>query len=135
MFRLTTAEATESKAATWVTRSAPWLAALAYGGWAAFSNWEYGELNIWLTAGLVQGTFAFVATLLLTRLVLFLRSWREGRLSAVAVFCCCSTVLLAVPTLLQWLAGTPDIIQSILPGAIIGHLYLLYVVCVPEVLD
>lgn len=132
---MTTDESAVGASATWVTRSAPWFAALAYGGWAAFSNWEYGDLYIWLTAGLVQGTFAFVATLLLTRLVLFLRGWREGRLNGLTVFLCCSSILLVVPALSQWFAGTPNILQSILPGAVIGHLYLLYVVCVPDALE
>ncbi|MGH1372673.1 MAG: hypothetical protein ACRBBW_11585 [Cellvibrionaceae bacterium] len=106
----------------------PWLAACAYGSWAGYSNFESQSLSVWMMAALIQAGFAFVATLLLTRLVLLLSQWRHSRLNPYQVYGYCSLILISAPTLLHFLAGTPYVLQSILPGALIGHGYLVYLV-------
>jgi hypothetical protein len=107
---------------------APWLAAAVYGAWAGFSNWSAPSASAWIIAAIVQGTFAFVSTLLLTKMVVFLLQWKTSTLAWWQVYLLCSAVLLFVPSFLHFIAGTPHIIHSILPGAVIGHVYLGYLI-------
>ena len=100
---------------------APYVALLAYGGWAAFSNMAFG-MKPMLLAFLVQGSFAFVSTWLLTKLVIALLKQQSGR--RMPVFLLCSFLLAAIPASLHALAGTPNIFQAMLPGLILGNGYL-----------
>lgn len=111
-----------------ITQLTPWLAAAVYGSWAGYSNASDSSLTVWITSALVQGSFAFCATLLLTQIVVSLLLWRNSRLPKGLVFALCSMVLLLVPTVMHLMVGTPSLIQSILPGAVIGHCYLAYLV-------
>lgn len=101
--------------------AAPTIAALFYGGWAAYSNWDYAEQAA-LVAGLIQGGFAFSSTLLLTSLVM--RLLQREQASFIGVFSQSSAALVTIPALLHWLAGTPNIATAMAPGLIIGHAYL-----------
>jgi hypothetical protein len=135
---------------------APLMAGLFYGGWAAYSNMEYGQATA-MMAGLVQAGFAFVATLLLTLCVgkLMARQHRlntSQSMTAVSesrpalnlspdhlgqihrpavlpiyrlgiVFLQTASLLAGVPVVLHMLVGTPDILQAMLPGLIIGNCY------------
>jgi hypothetical protein len=151
---------------------APLMAGLFYGGWAAYSNMEYGQATA-MMAGLVQAGFAFVATLLLTVCVgkLMARQHRRYALQSVTpdtesalslaqpslghsalnnpapsnpssdqlarahspvalpfnraavVFLQTASLLAGVPGLLHLVVGTPDMLQAMLPGLIIGNCY------------
>ncbi|WP_411993156.1 hypothetical protein [Agarivorans sp. DSG3-1] len=111
-----------------VNQLSPWqialLAALVYGAWAAFVNSEHGN-GVALKAGLVQGSYAFVSTWLIS----FIAKWmllRWGfsqtvRWSAMSVSW---LVMLAIPVVLHTWQKTPDLVEAILPGLAIGSLYL-----------
>ncbi|GDY26989.1 hypothetical protein AHAT_28790 [Agarivorans sp. Toyoura001] len=111
-----------------VNQLSPWqialLAALVYGAWAAFVNSEHGN-GVAIKAGLVQGSYAFVSTWLIS----FIAKWmllRWGfsqtvRWSAMSVSW---LVMLAIPVVLHTWQNTPDLVEAILPGLAIGSLYL-----------
>jgi len=42
-------------------------AAIGYGGWAVFANFEHG-MHAWMMAGVIQGAYAFVSTLSITHI-------------------------------------------------------------------
>lgn len=100
---------------------APAFAALFYGGWATYCNWAY-DMKVALTAGLVQGGFAFTSTLILTSLVLYLL--KRNNATFTRVFAQSSFPLVTIPALLHFLAGTPNILAAMLPGLVVGHIYL-----------
>ncbi|MEJ2041926.1 MAG: hypothetical protein P8X74_12275 [Reinekea sp.] len=104
------------------------LAFIAYGLWAAFSNWEFGQLSA-LKALLIQGSFAFSATLFLTLLAKTLYFHLGRNLAAFAgAFFICFLIISIVPATLHWLAHTPNILQTILPGLVWSSVYLLIVI-------
>jgi len=125
----------------------PLLAALFYGSWAAYSNYEYG-IEPFLVAGLVQGSFAFAATLALALVVSWLLRWqRQTRkhptfqradeeiplptstvYQSAQVFVIVSILLATIPATLHYAAGTPDILQAMLPGLILGNGYLIVLI-------
>ena len=51
------------------------LAAVGYGGWAVYINFEHGQ-QACITAGLVQGTYAFASTLFITKVAFCLSKVR-----------------------------------------------------------
>ena len=53
-----------------------------------------------------------------------LSRWRQSRLNDTQVFALCSMGLISVPLVLHVWAGTPSVLLSIFPGALIGHIYL-----------
>lgn len=99
-------------------------ALLIYGSWAGYSNVEHGS-KVFLQAFAVQGLFAFAATLTLGSLARNLYQ-RAGATHAALVlaFLCCMLLALAIPVSIHWLLATPAIVQSILPGFIIGNGYI-----------
>ncbi len=101
------------------------LALIVYGSWAAFSNVSYGY-NTVLIAFLIQGGYAFVSTLALGVAVIHtFRRLGSSRAARIGSFLLGFTVLCTVPAGLHVLAGTPNIVQSILPGLIWGTGYLV----------
>ena len=113
-----------------IERLAPWIAGLAYGGWSAFSNWEHGTQTA-LLAFLVQGAFAFTSTYVLGRIVAKTADKcahiKNGLVQRLVVFTASSTFLWATPTALHLIAGTPNILMAMLPGLIVGHIYLFVI--------
>jgi len=99
------------------------LAACAYGAWAYLVNREAGP-EVAALAAAVQGGYSFLLTLSLTYLldVLLLRLGRSLR-AVVAALTLAVTLLFVVAFVLQWLAATPNIIATILPGWVIGSAY------------
>ena len=118
-----------------IQQLSPVFAAIGYGGWAAFSNWQHG-MDIALMAGLVQGGFAFTSTLLLTHWVLWLLASNKApsykasssKATVVGVFIQSSLVLVGIPGVLHYWAGTPNIVLAMLPGLLVGHGYLAYLI-------
>lgn len=98
---------------------------LAYGGWAVYANWSYGTHSA-LKAGVTQGTFSFVLTLILNLFMLWL--YRLGGPQPMRIL---STVLLTCLLIysLSWgvnyLAGTPEILMTVMPGWIFSTFYAL----------
>ena len=101
------------------------LAAVGYGLWAVFANFEHG-IHAWSTAGIVQALYAFFATLSVSKVAhwIFLKckcGLRGISLGFVASF----IVMLAFPFSIHSVAGTPDIWETITPGLILGSFYLM----------
>lgn len=111
---------------------APFVAALVYGGWAAYSNWGFG-FSAAFYAAFVQGGFAFSSTWLLNQAANRLVSLYSAKsMSAMkiqlAVFVQCSFFLFSIPWILHKIVGTPEVLMAMLPGFIIGNIYLAYLV-------
>jgi len=101
------------------------LAFFIYGGWSGYCNIEYSEL-IALKAALIQGLFAFTATLGITVLARYLfNRWGKNKAALCTSFLFCFIILATVPSTIHWLLKTPEIFYSILPGLIWGSLYIL----------
>ena len=99
------------------------LAFLFYGGWAYLVNSGHTQW-IALRAGLVQGGYSFLLTLLTTALLEFLyRSLQSVRFRASLTLVICTAFLTGTGCLIHWLIGTPEILYTILPGFILGTAY------------
>ncbi|MGH1376828.1 MAG: hypothetical protein ACRBCK_10835 [Alphaproteobacteria bacterium] len=100
-------------------------AALGYGSWAVFANFEHGT-HAWLMAGIVQAVYAFISTLSITHVArwTFIR-YKCGIKGIITGFGMSFVVMLAIPLSVHNFFGTPDIWQTILPGLIWGSIYLL----------
>jgi len=98
-----------------------------YGGWAYLVNFTHGH---WagLKAGCVQGSYSFVLTLSMTLLL-------EGMFKAMSryfhnrvvinwttiVICC--ALIFSGSWIVNLLAGTPEILRTVILGYIIGGVY------------
>lgn len=100
------------------------LACLIYGVWAAYVNLTFGP-DVALKAALIQGGFAFFATLSLGLLakIIYVRCG-ANRIAVVISFSLCFGVMFIVPFSLHYVLGTPNIIQSMIPGLIWGSGYI-----------
>ena len=101
--------------------ASPFIALVVYGGWASHCNWSHG-LGTAITAGSVQGGFAFTSTLALTSLVIWLL--KRPNATAPRVFVQSSAFLVFIPVGLHLLVGTPNIFSAMAPGLVFGHAYL-----------
>lgn len=90
-----------------------------------FANWPHGE-DAAIRAGIVQGSYSLALTLCMT----LITEWLFLRLADVplrlpmlmAVVC---TGLFTTAYSINMIAGTPEILMTILPGFVIGTLYTL----------
>lgn len=110
----------------WLRVSFSALAALVfYGGWAYWINLNHGMAPA-MKAAFVQGGYSFVLTFLLSLLIewLFLRwgHWRYG-VPMVGLLICC--FLYSVSWGVNFLAMTPEILWTILPGAFISTIFTI----------
>ncbi|WP_432455528.1 MULTISPECIES: hypothetical protein [unclassified Agarivorans] len=106
----------------------PWqiaiLAALGYGAWAALVNREYGPV-VSLRAGLVQGSYAFVSTALISYVArAVLQRWGYHQHIRYLAMLLSWLVMLSIPSLLHLWQHTPNWQQAMLPGVLFGSLYL-----------
>lgn len=103
---------------------APVFAFLAYGSWATWVNCQSQAQNF-ISAGVVQGCYAFVSTLLLeiSALKIF-RLFKSRSHAKLITYVLCLALMVALPILIHFLNHTHEIFYSILPGAIIGSVYL-----------
>lgn len=100
------------------------LALLAYGGWSALCNAAFGTTSM-LLAFAIQGGYAFASTLLLGRIAKrLMQTLGTSPHAHTMTFLICLILMCAIPLSLHRLAGTPEIFISLLPGLIIGSLYL-----------
>lgn len=110
------------------TELTPYINATAamviYGGWAVFANFEHGRAA-WLTAGVIQGFYAFASTLTVT--VIAKKAFFKfgcGTKGLLLGFLTSFFIMLLFPLTIHTVAGTPDIIETITPGLIWGSGYL-----------
>lgn len=107
---------------------------LFYGCWAFWANWDHGQM-VAAKAALVQGSYSFVITLSLALLVEWLYCllrplrWRAWWVGVTACLLLYST---------SWginaLAGTPNILLTILPGAAFSTVYaVIYVMALVNI--
>ena len=103
---------------------APIFAFLAYGGWSTWVNHQSQAQNF-ISSGLIQGSYAFISTLLLEISALKIFSFFKPRQHAKFItYVLCFLLMIGLPVLLHGLNHTHEIFYSILPGAIIGSVYL-----------
>ena len=100
-------------------------ALLGYGGWAYWINMTHGG-SAAMKAAIVQGGYSFVLTCLLSLLIEFLYQryshWRYGVVLIGVVVCC---LLYSLSWGINVLAMTPEILWTILPGALISTLFTI----------
>lgn len=98
-----------------------------YGFWAVMMNIDHG-LQAGLKAGVVQGSYSFLLTLTMTLLMegVFNRVYKASE----SIMCSTALTVLFICGLVfggsWWVnaaAGTPNILQTVLPGYIIGGAY------------
>lgn len=100
-------------------------AMIVYGGWAVYANFEHGQ-HAYVMAGLVQGMYAFISTLTMTSAARWMyEKFGRGHQGILSGFSFGFMVMLAIPVIVHNIAGTPDILETILPGLIWGTGYLL----------
>ena len=94
-----------------------------YGAWAMFINASHGSEHA-IKAGLTQGGYSFCITLILALLVegLFVRL-ANIRFKNLWVFLAAAILLSTTSVGLNWLAGTPEILWTVLPGLIVSLVY------------
>ena len=94
-----------------------------YGTWAVYVNASHG-MAVAMRSGLVQGTYSFILTLLVTLMTEWLfskiGSMRFGPAVTVGIVC---SMLFATAYAIHMLVSTPEILMTILPGFVIGSLY------------
>ena len=107
-------------------------ALLVYGAWAVYANYEHGR-DAWVMAGMVQGVYAFLSTLSITVVAkaVYIRCGC-GKMGISIGFITSFIVMLAIPVGVHSVAGTPDILETILPGLIWGSMYLMGFLLVTE---
>ena len=101
-------------------RFAPLLAAIVFGGWAAFVNSEYG-LVVSVRSGLGQAAYAlfstWIITITATNVFAFFGSSAAGFLVG---FAASFLVMISIPLTIHHALGTPEIFNAILPGLLWG---------------
>ena len=100
-------------------------ALLGYGGWAYWINMAHGS-GAAMKAAIIQGGYSFVLTCMLSLLIEFLYQryshWRCGVVLIGVVVCC---LLYSLSWGINVLAMTPEILWTILPGALISILFTI----------
>ena len=110
-----------------LTLLAPWIAGLFYGSWAAYSNIEHGN-SAALTALTIQGGFAMLSTWLLTSFISWSIQRQHPNPKPWFTFLQTAALLIGIPAIAHNVLGTPDILQAMLPGLIVGNGYSLFVI-------
>ena len=97
---------------------------LGYGGWAVFANYAVSPMAAW-RAGFAQGTYAFGSTLFLTVAIrkVFNAAGKGVRGKWIG-FTTGMVVIISLPATLNIIAQTPNVIKTILPGIVIGSVYV-----------
>ena len=99
---------------------------VGYGSWAGYANAAHG-LDIALRSAVVQGGYSFVLTLsttiLMQRLYQSLANVPHRGLMVTLITC---SALLSTAYGINWLAGTPEIWMTILPGFAFGSVFTAF---------
>lgn len=102
---------------------APIAAFLVYGGWSFWIN--RSNANGAAIAGILQGSYAVLSTVALRLGVEALdRQLAQRQFGKSATWGISVVVLMLLPASLHWIAGTVEILLSILPGLVVGSGYV-----------
>jgi len=105
-------------------RFAPLLAAVVFGGWAAFVNSEYG-LFVSARSGLGQAIYALFSTWIVTITAANVFSrFGGGAQGFLAGFAASFLAMISIPLTIHHALGTPEIFNAILPGILWGSGYI-----------
>lgn len=93
---------------------------MGYGGWAYYANYIHGVL-VGFKAAMVQGSYSFALTFTMTMLMqrMFCLFDEPFKRFSVTFFGTC-LILYFTSWFVNYLAGTPEIWMTVLPGYIIG---------------
>ena len=93
---------------------------MGYGGWAYYANYMHG-LMAGVKAAVVQGGYSFALTFTMTMLMeKIFHLFRNPVKRFVITFLGTCFILYFTSWFINYLAGTPEIFMTILPGYIIG---------------
>ncbi len=97
---------------------------IAYGGWAFFANMEHG-VEASFRAACTQGSFSFILTLAMNLIMewVFQLSSQPRIQAAMTTLSTCLMVYSASWGI-NYLAGTPEIFMTVLPGWIFSTFYI-----------
>lgn len=96
---------------------------VGYGLWAAYANESHGSAAA-LRAGVVQGSYSFVLTLVMSLVTEWVYARLDGvRLRAPLTVAAVVGALFGTAYGINAVAGTPEIVATIAPGFAIGALY------------
>lgn len=93
---------------------------VAYGSWGYWVNMSHGW-QVGLKSGLTQGSYSFAVTLFYSGLVEWL--YAKTRKKALTIITCSFSVIFTSYAVHR-LVGTPEILPTIAPGAVIGSFYV-----------
>jgi hypothetical protein len=91
-----------------------------YGSWGFWVNMSHGWQS-GLKAGLTQGSYSFVITLIYSGLIEWMYA-RTGNKILTTLLCSLSVILTSYS--IHALVGTPEILATIAPGAVIGSIFV-----------
>lgn len=91
-----------------------------YGSWGFWVNMSHGW-QVGLKSGLTQGSYSFTVTLFYSSLIEWL--YAKTRKKALTIVTCSLSVI-ATSYGVHTLVGTPEILPTIAPGAVIGSIYV-----------
>ena len=104
---------------------APLLAAVIFGGWAAYVNSDYG-MAVLVRSGLGQGTYALFSTWIVNKTVAGLLTFLKGNSARMIMsFVGSFLVMISIPIAVHHIIRTPEVVNAILPGALWGSGYIL----------
>jgi len=110
-----------------ILKLAPLWALLGYGIWSAVINYYYNADN-YLLSGFAQGSYAFVTTFILRLTVLKLyNSLHKKSYARLITYVLSFALMVLIPTVIHFLIDTQKVFYSILPGAIMGGIYLFMI--------
>ena len=94
-----------------------------YGGWAYFVNFDYG-LGIASKAFVTQGIISFCITLVLTQFMeYFFNLFSSVSLAFWTTSIITSSLVVLTSSIINVIVGTPEVLITILPGAILSAIY------------
>ena len=97
---------------------------LGYGAWATLVNMEHGAAAS-IKAGFVQGSISFVLTFAVNFMIEWLyRIFANFRYRGILSVLFASLSLIAISFTINYIATTPNILLTILPGGILGSFYV-----------
>jgi len=91
-----------------------------YGCWGYWVNMSHGWQS-GLKAGLTQGSYSFVITLIYSGLIEWMYAKTENKILTTVL---CSSTVILTSYLIHALVGTPEIVATIAPGALIGSIFV-----------
>lgn len=98
---------------------------LVYGGWAAYTNWEYG-LTISLVSAFTQGTISFLVTAFLTLILEHIfHSIDSAALRFIVTALGAQTVVALMTFTAHYIVGTPEILITMAPSFVVSSIYCI----------